>query len=222
MATNPLITSDPLLSQLIAQSKASGPLSTSQVISFINSALSDSNNYYNFNADGSIITSQKVTILYAGTTNGTYNGALAVDLANRIGTDARVLDNTKIGRLLGALTSGEPDVQAALAGVFADSASVTSFASSSFNTASDKFVSLAQGKIIALIGSDADLSKVFVTTEIDAALSNSAVTDINGVSISDLKSQTSALTGDARSSYLLSTAENRYGAALSDSGITGT
>jgi hypothetical protein len=102
------MSTNPLLDLLLNSIPTGGKLTLADFKLFVQTALADTNNYHNFDPSTGVVNkTHTTTLLYSGTSNGVYNGNIATDLANRGEGNIRVLDNTKMGRFLGSLTSGD-------------------------------------------------------------------------------------------------------------------
>lgn len=80
-----------------------GQISAANLKSFIDRAMSSSENFHNFDpVTGHVYYGQKVTVLYSGNI-GSHTSNLARDLGDRSQNQVRVIDKTKIGKFLDAI-----------------------------------------------------------------------------------------------------------------------
>jgi hypothetical protein len=120
------MSADPLLDQLRASIPEAGKLTLDALSKFIGDALKVDDNFFGFSeVDPRVINrSYTSTVFYSGSlgpeAGGVYTGEIGRDLANRSGGQVRILDNTKIGRLLIEITQGNGLAGFPLDGAIAD------------------------------------------------------------------------------------------------------
>ncbi len=211
------MSNNPLFSQLLSLVSDGDKLSYNQFVGFVSNALGDSDNFHNFDAvTGVVNRAHNATILYSGTTDGVYNGNIAKDIADRAGGDVRVIDNTKMGRLLGSITNGDA-LNGLVEGNLDD---FKDFANKQFEPASKIMVSEAKGKIVTILGKDAELNNVFGLIETPEILKTPDITHVNNEAISDVKKITDGLSGDGQRAFLLGHFENTYANNIQDAGLS--
>ena len=156
------MSADPLLEQLRASIPEGGKLTIQAFNAFLENALANADNYFNFNeVTGQVNRSYSSTIFYSGSlgpeAGNVYTGEIARDLANRSGGQVRVLDNTKIGRILIDITQRSGLSGFPIEGNLAD---FEDLAGKKFSPASSQFTSLTEGKVTTVIGRTASPGSV--------------------------------------------------------------
>lgn len=209
------MSADPLLDLLRGAIPEGGKLTLQAFNEFLDTAIANADNFFNFNETTNVSNrSYQSTIFYSGSlgpeAGNVYTGEIARDLANRSSGQIRVLDNTKIGRILISITQNSGLSGIPIEGSLAD---FVDLAGKKFTPASAQFTALTEGAVTTIIGRTASPSGVHAATEIPEILTNSKITSVNGESMASVKAalpNTAGLTPEAKNSFYLSKFENDF------------
>ncbi|MDR2636202.1 MAG: hypothetical protein LBC08_05175 [Campylobacteraceae bacterium] len=154
----------------------------------------------NLSADAS----GSITILFSGNIDGQRIGDIAADIADK-NPDARIISDTEIGKFLGDRKFQETlaetvgiDLNELRKGTVPPDL-LSEYNSKLYNTdpskdklgfwsqASKRFVQETKGRVIILIGKDADPKKIFGSIEFQELMKNKSITHINNIPIDEFK-----------------------------------